>query len=196
MSKRKNKGQYKKHKHHHHHKGLSGIAQSIDGAKVGKAFKQAGLLLATAAVSGIAGAAIGRHSLAVGIPVALAGAYKDNKYLMAAGMGMIMSNGFQTGQSSTTNGVDGFDMKQVMQGAKDRVSKYFENFKDKLYLPSTPAPDTISTTDGLLGEDNVKYFVNPYSPKEPDLSELDHMEDQIANMNQGTNGLFAIDREL
>jgi len=198
MSKRKNKGHHKKHKHHHHHKGLSGIAQSIDGNKIKKSLGQGSLLVLTAAAAGVAGAAIGKHSLLAGLPVAIAGAYMDNKYLIAAGLGLTMSNGFQTpGQSSRTNGVDGLDVKQIMQGAKERVSKYFENFKDKLYLPAKPAPDATSTTDGLLGgEDKVKYFVNPYSPKEPDLSELDRMEDQIANMNQGTNGLFDIDREL
>ena len=149
------------------------------------------MILAAVAASG-AGAAIGKHSLAMGVPVILLGAYKKNLYITAAGLGLALSNGFQnaTKTSTTTNGVNGFDIKEIAQGAKDRMSTFFDNFKEKLYLP---ASTTSTATDGLGENDNVKYFINPYGNKELDLSAMDRVNAQV-NADAGT-GRFEDDTD-
>jgi hypothetical protein len=108
---------------------------------------------------------------------------------------------------SGTNGVDGFDVKQMTQDAKDRVSKFFENFKEKLYIaptevidPSVQVPANTSASDGstsgLGASENVQYFINPMSTNDLDLSAMERVEQQIASMNRGTSGLEDIDREF
>ncbi len=178
---------------------LSGTAQASAGNSYMETAKEGGLILLAAIAAGGAGAAIGKHSLIAGIPLTLIGIHRKNKYLIAAGLGLTLSNGFQKpGQSSTTQGVDGFDLKQIAQGAKDRVGTFFENFKGKLYL--SPAP-VATTTDGL-GEGNdgeqVTYFVNPYNNGTGalDTSAIDRVQEQIAEMNKNVNGLNDMDREF
>jgi hypothetical protein len=166
----------------------SGNNSYIDTAKEG------GLILLAAIAAGGAGAAIGKHSLIAGVPLTLIGIHRKNKYLIAAGLGLTLSNGFQKpGQSSTTQGVDGFDLKQIAQGAKDRVGTFFENFKGKLYL--TPAPVT-TAADGI-DDEQVTYFVNPYNGTGAlDTSAIDRVQEQIAEMNKNVNGLNDMDREF
>jgi len=74
--------------------------------------KEGGLVLVSAIAACGVGAAIGKHSLIVGIPVTLVGVYKKNPYIVAAGLGLALSNGFQR-SSSTVQGVNGVDFKQV-----------------------------------------------------------------------------------
>lgn len=153
--------------------------------------KEGGLMLLAAIAAGGAGAAIGKHSLIAGIPLTLVGIHRKNKYLIAAGLGLTLSNGFQKpGQSSSTQGVDGFDLKVLAQEAKDRVGTFFENFKEKLYL--APAQGTA----GLGEDEQVTYFVNPHSSKELDMSAIDRVQEQIAEMNRNVNGLNETDREF
>jgi len=153
--------------------------------------KEGGLILLAAIAAGGAGAAIGKHSLLVGVPLTLLGIHKKNKYLVAAGLGMTLSNGFQK-KGQTTQGVEGFDLTKIAQGAKERVGTFFENFKGKLYLSPTPP----TTTDGL-GEDEVTYFVNPYNGTgEIDMSAIDKVQEQIAQMNKNVSGTSEIEREF
>jgi len=88
-----------------------------------------------------------------------------------------------------TESVEGFDMKQIASEAKDRVGTFFKNFGEKLYL----SKETIA---GLAGDDdsNVTYFVNPYSKNELDMSAIDRIQEQIAQMNGA--GLNEIEREF
>jgi hypothetical protein len=172
------------------HGGLSGITSAMNKGKVFSSFKDAGLLLLTGIAAGGAGAVLGKNSLFASIPVAVIGAYTDNKYIMAAALGLAVSN-VPMVKSSNVSGVDGFDFKQIAQDAKDRVGQYFENFKEKLYIPASG-----SATNGLQGGEDVKYFINPYNNKDLDLSAMERIEEQVAVMNQGTDGLFDIDREL
>ncbi|SKC47346.1 hypothetical protein [Ohtaekwangia koreensis] len=177
--------------------GLQGITQSVSGSKLWGTTKE-GVFQIVAAFGGvILGAAVGKHSLLLGIPVTVAGRYINNDYIAAAGLGMTVSNGFQnaTKPLSGADGVDGFDMKQIAQDAKDRVGKFFDNFKEKLYIPATDASSG-EATNGLGEGDNVRYFVNPMNAKELDLSELDRIEQQVIAMNKGTSGLDDIDREF
>jgi hypothetical protein len=197
MGRGKGKNKNKKVKHPH---ALSGTAQIMEHP-VAQTVTKGGLVLLAAIAAGGAGAALGKHSLLAGIPVTLVGFHKKNPYLIAAGLGLTLSNGFQSqSKPASTEGVDGFDLKQIAEGAKDRVGTFFKNFSEKLYLSKTePTP-----TAGLAGdnkgdnkEEQVTYFVNPYSEKkELDMSDIDRIQEQIAGMNGGMNAVEEAEREF
>lgn len=174
--------------------------------------KEGGLLIITAIASGFVGAALGRSSLIVGIPVTVYGVAKRSPYVVAAGLGLAVANGFQLAGRGVA-GVDGLDFKQMTQDAKDRVKTFFENFKDKLYLSHTPAAatQTQEATNGIgdTNEEQVTYFVNPYGNQsndvaalpELDMSAIDRIQEQIAEMNRPgaadtTAGLNEVEREF
>jgi hypothetical protein len=154
-----------------------------------------GLVLLTAIAAGGAGAALGKHSLLAGIPVTLIGFHNKNPYIIAAGLGLTLSNGFQNKSATPVQEVNGFDMKQITEQAKDRVGTFFKNFSEKLYI-SKAEP---TATAGLAGENNeeqVTYFVNPYNnSKELDMSAIDRIQEQIADMN-GMNAVEETEREF
>ncbi len=156
------------------------------------------ILLVTAIAAGGAGAAIGKHSLLAGIPLTFLGIHKRSKLLVALGLGLTLSNGFQKkGQSASTSittSVEGFDLKQIGQDAKERVGTFFQNFSQKLYLPQ---PATDQSTSGI-GDEEVTYFVNPYNngAGDLDMSELDKIQQQVAQMNKQGGNLNDIDREM
>ena len=185
---KKNRGRGKRKSY----KGLSGVAQVMEHPIANTVTKGSLILLAAIAAGG-AGAALGKHSLIAGVPVTLVGFHKKNPYLIAAGLGLTLSNGFQRKdqQQVTTQGVDGFDLKLVAEQAKDRVGTFFKNFSEKLYLKSGE-----EGAAGLAGENDVTYFVNPYTPKGLDMSAIDRVQEQIAQMNGGTSGLNEVDREF
>jgi hypothetical protein len=187
------KGKHKKKKGQHAH-GLSGVSQAMEHP-VAQTVTKGGLVLLTAIAAGGAGAALGKHSLLAGVPLALVGYHRKNNYLMAAGLGLCLSNGFQNPNKTAepVQGVDGFDIKQITEEAKDRVGTFFKNFSEKLYL--TKAEPTGTSGLGENGKDEqVTYFVNPYnSAKELDMSAIDRIQEQIASMNKGTSGMSAID---
>ncbi len=175
-------------------KGLFGAPSASANKKaIGDTLKEGGLILLSAIAAGGAGAAVGRHSLLVGLPVTLLGIYKNNKYVTAAGLGLVLSNGFQLKkQAQTTEGVDGFDLKMLAIEAKDRVGTFFQNFSEKLYLPKGS-----EGTNGLGEDDQVTYFINPHSDKEIDMTAIDRIQEQIADMNKPMNGnLNEMDREF
>jgi hypothetical protein len=172
----------------------SGLAGTVKAATpYMQTAKEGGLMLLAAIAAGGAGAALGKHSFIAGIPVTLIGVHKGNKYVIAAGLGLVLSNGFQkqgnaATSETTTESVEGFDIKQIASEAKDRVGTFFKNFGEKLYLSK-------QTIAGLAGDDdNVTYFVNPYSNKELDMSAIDRVQEQIAQMNGA--GLSEIEREF
>lgn len=182
---------------------LSGVAGDNPASEqIVKALTHGGLILLSGLAAGGAGAAIGKHSIWPGLAGILYGAYKDNNpYLIAAGLGFFLSNGYQTMASSqtTTQGVDGLDFKQLATEAKDRVGTFFKNFSEKLYLPTSPPSTTPTTTVQGLGENDVTYFVNPYSKNELDMSALDRIQEQIAAMNKPVSGMIedaAFEREF
>jgi hypothetical protein len=175
--KKKSKSKKQKQKY-----GLAGVNEVMAHPMAQTAMK-GGLVLLAAVAAGGAGAALGKHSLLAGVPVTLIGFHKKNPYLIAAGLGLTLSNGFQNKSKSTApiQGVDGLDFKQLAEEAKDRVGTFFKNFSEKLYLSSAA-----SGTSGLTGndkEEQVTYFVNPYSrTKEIDMSAIDRIQEQIAGM--------------
>lgn len=189
MARRKKRGRKGKHG-----RGLSGIAKT-EGNTYATTAKEAALMLVAAIAAGGAGAAIGKHSLLVGLPITIIGIHRQNKYITAAGLGFTLSNGFQnkTQTATTPATTEGLgDMKQIAEEAKERVTTFFKNFGEKLYLPAAQG----DATSGL-GNNEVTYFVNPYSNKELDMSAIDRIQQQIAEMNrQGASGLNEIEREF
>jgi hypothetical protein len=182
--KSKNKRKYNKKS-----SGLSGVTQ-VMAHPIANTVTKGGLVLLAAIAAGGAGAALGKHSLVAGIPVTLIGFHKKNPYLIAAGLGLTLSNGFQRQNSSAApvQGIGELDFKQIAEQAKDRVGTFFRNFSDKLYLPKS------TETSGLEGDEQVTYFVNPYSSAgELDMSAIDRIQEQIANMNEGASGINAIE---
>jgi hypothetical protein len=171
---------------------LSGI-EAVTQHPAVKSILEGGLVLLTAIAGGGAGAALGKHSLIAGVPVALFGIYKNNKYLTALGIGLTISNGFQkaTSPGATTQEVEGFDLKQITEQAKERVGTFFKNFSEKLYINSKPDMQTAGLGEGSQ-EERVSYFTNPYSPKEIDMSAIDRVQEEIAEMNRGTSGMSDI----
>jgi len=180
---------------------LFGTAQVMEHP-IAQTVTKGGLVLLAAIAAGGVGAALGKHSLLAGIPVTLVGFHKNNPYIIAAGLGLTLSNGFQKNQTqdqAKVEGVDGFDMKQIAEQAKDRVGTFFKNFSEKLYI-STAEPTATAGLAGENSEEQVTYFVNPYNTeKEIDMSAIDRVQEQIANMSAGTNGMNAVedaDREF
>jgi hypothetical protein len=193
MGKRNNKKRNKAHGHHALFGNPAAVQSYKDTAKDGL------FILVAAIAAGGAGAAIGKHSLLAGLPLTFYGIHNKNKYLIAAGLGLTLSNGFQKpgGQSTTTQGIDGFDFKQFASDAKDRVGTFFQNFSEKLYLPKKAEQQSSSeqTTEGV-GDDGVTYFINPYKGTgDLDMSELDKIQSQIAEMNKQGN-LNDVEREF
>ena len=161
---------------------------------VAQTVTKGGLVILAAIAAGGAGAALGKHSLLAGIPVTLIGFHKKNPYIIAAGLGLTLSNGFQNQNKTTVQGVDGFDMKQIAEQAKDRVGTFFKNFSEKLYISKAAEPASTAGLAGENSEDQVTYFVNPYNDtKELDMSAIDRIQEQIATMN---GGLSEVEREF
>ncbi|MBK8291010.1 MAG: hypothetical protein IPK96_08695 [Flammeovirgaceae bacterium] len=185
-------GRTRKHKNKKHQQGngLFGTAPVMQHP-ITQTVTKGGLVLLAAIAAGGAGAALGKHSLLAGIPVTLLGFHKKNPYIIAAGLGLTLSNGFQNQNKTTVQGVEGFDMKQIAEQAKDRVGTFFKNFSEKLYIKAEP-----TGTAGLAGEEQVTYFVNPYNAKELDMTAIDRIQEQIANMNGGMNAVDETEREF
>lgn len=190
------KAKKKKDKKHTQGHALFGTAPVMEHP-VAQTVTKGGLVLLAAIAAGGAGAALGKHSLLAGIPVTLVGFHKKNPYIIAAGLGLTLSNGFQNQNKASIQGVDGFDFKQIAEEAKDRVGTFFKNFSEKLYLSKPAEP---SATSGLAGdqkEEQVTYFVNPYNEtKELDMSAIDRLQEQIASMNGGMNAVEEAEREF
>ncbi len=190
MAKTKRKKNKKQNQEH----ALFGTAPVMEHP-IAQTVTKGGLVVLAAIAAGGAGAALGKHSLLAGIPVTLIGFHKKNPYIIAAGLGLTLSNGFQNQNKTTTvQGVDGFDMKQIAEQAKDRVGTFFKNFSEKLYISKAAEPTATAGLAGDQKEEQVTYFVNPYNDtKELDMSAIDRIQEQIATMN---GGLSEVEREF
>lgn len=186
----------KKNKKQHQGNALFGTTPVMEHP-VAQTVTKGGLVILAAIAAGGAGAALGKHSLLAGIPVTLLGFHKKNPYIIAAGLGLTLSNGFQNQNKTTTvQGVDGFDMKQIAEQAKDRVGTFFKNFSEKLYISKDAEPTTTAGLSGEHSQEQVTYFVNPYNnSKELDMSAIDRIQEQIASMN-GMNAVEEVEREF
>jgi len=182
----------KKGKKRGKHGGLFGFTQTRTGNKAMDTAKVSGGMLLATLAGGVLGAAIGKNSLFAGIPLLAYGAHKGNQYMMAAGLGLTVAPVIPT-KTNSDSSVNGFHFKQIAQNAKDRVGQYFDSFKDKLYLSSSTTSG--SQTNGLSGNEEVKYFVNPH--QEASLDELERVgQQEIARANQATFSFEDIEHEL
>jgi hypothetical protein len=125
----------------------------------------------------------GKFSGLAGIVAGGVGAWKKNLYAASFGAGMFFSTvSLPKPAAEGTSGVEdgevmGFDFKTIAENTKG----YFQNLGNKLMLKA-PEQATVTqpeTTSGLNGEDQVKYFLNPESRNELDLSALNNIEEQM-----------------
>lgn len=124
-------------------------------------------LLVAVLGGGLIGSAIGRPSLAVGLITTGTGHYTHNRLLTLLGIGIMAANGFQRGK--TVNGLEGLD------GIKERLTAYKENFSEKLYLDKIIKQKSAAAANGI-GE--LQYFNYP-SEMNGGLNALDTIEQQL-----------------
>ena len=124
-------------------------------------------LLVAVLGGGLIGSAIGRPSLAIGIVATGTGHYTQSRMLTLLGIGMMAANGFQKGKS--VNGLEGLD------GVKERLMAYKENFSEKLYLDKILKQKSAAATNGIGG---LQYF-NYDQEMNGGLNALNSIEDQL-----------------
>ena len=151
--------------------------------------KEIGLAVLSFFGGTIMGAALGKYSGLGGLAIAGLGAWKKNIYATSLGAGMFLS-AVPKAAGDATNGIEDEDMDGIsMESIKENTKNYFQILASKLMLKAAPSQDG---TSGLNGEDDVTYFINPYtqSSDKLDTSELDRIQEQIAQMNNPVNGTF------
>ncbi|ABG58753.1 hypothetical protein [Cytophaga hutchinsonii] len=134
----------------------------------------------------IIGAALGKYSGLGGLAIAGLGAWKKNMYATSLGAGMFLST-VPKPMGDATNGISDEEMEGVsIASIKENTKNYFQTLASKLMLKSSEG------TNGLSGEDDVTYFINPYTQGSGklDTRELDRIQEQIAQMNNPVNGTF------
>ncbi len=124
-------------------------------------------LLVAVLGGGVIGSAIGRPSLAIGLVTTGTGHFTQSRMLTLLGIGMMAANGFQKGKC--VNGLDGLD------GVKERLMAYKENFSEKLYLDKILKQKSAAATNGF-GE--LQYF-NYQNEMNGSLNALNSIEDQL-----------------
>jgi hypothetical protein len=123
-------------------------------------------LLVAVLGGGLIGSAIGRPSLAIGLVTTGTGHYMQNRLLTLLGIGMMAANGFQ--KSKAVNGLEGLD------GIKDRLMAYKENFSEKLYLDKIIKQKSAATNG--IGE--LQYF-NYNNDLNGGLNAMESIENQL-----------------
>ncbi|MGF2410753.1 hypothetical protein [Ferruginibacter sp.] len=125
-------------------------------------------LLVAVLGGGLIGSAIGRPSLAIGLVTTGTGHYMQNRLLTLLGIGMMAANGFQ--KSKAVNGLEGLD------GVKDRLIAYKENFSEKLYLDKIIKQKSAAAATNGIGE--LQYF-NYGNDLNGGLNALNSIEEQL-----------------
>lgn len=120
---------------------------------------------------GLIGAAIGKPSLAVGIVTTGLGHYSGSRLTQLLGIGIMAANGFQK-NNATVSGLEG------LEGVKERLQAYKENFLDKLYF------DQLKKKLGGSAVGELHYFSYPNN----DFAGLDAIEDQLTDSAIQFNG--------
>ena len=162
--------------------GLAGIQEAMITSS---SIQQKQLLIGVLAALGgnIVGAGLGNFSFWGGALVSGVGIMTRNLYVTAAGAGMLV-NTIQKAPGAINGADDEMDGISI-EGAKTRVSHLFDSLKNKMMLQ--PPSEGVSG----LGENQVRYFTNPYETNRSslDLSELNRIQEQVARMD----GLAEID---
>ncbi|MBX3164692.1 MAG: hypothetical protein KF900_09430 [Bacteroidetes bacterium] len=127
---------------------------------------------------GLAGAAIGKPSLLVGIGTSLVGYYLGSSLATSFGLGMMASGGYQIGQGAMNGtSLSGLD------GAKERMKSFGQNIKQRLYIDKFIKPKASAGDTGTNGLGSVQYFKYPQN-QELDMSGLDAIEEAIASSGE------------
>lgn len=190
----------KRHKKNKHHEGnLHGLPANLTKhiEKIPGYVGQGKTAIQLASIAG--GVALGRilfpsYSPFIGAGIGLVGLGLGNQYISSFGMGCVLSpnTGF-TGTNGVDDGVDGISMDVI----KDRAKVLVDTFKDKFSFPKKDNTDNAGGgTNGLNGNDKATYFVNPMKNGDLDLSELDKISNQIAQMNGLLNEVDPIERNF
>lgn len=135
------------------------------------------------------GAALGKYSGLGGLAIAGLGAWKQNMCATSLGAGMFLST-VPKPTGDATNGIEDEDMEGIsITSIKENTKNYFQTLANKLMLKTGSSQDGAS---GLAGEEDVTYFINPYTGRADNLDtrELDRIQEQIAQMNNPVNGTF------
>lgn len=127
---------------------------------------------------GVAGAAIGRASLAIGALIAGIGHYTKNRLTSIFGIGMMASGGLPQ-----PSGVSGTEDKGMLEGVKERVLLFRDSFKQKLFLDKLKNLKKDKQAEAAtVGE--VQYFSYPETtgalPDSVHIDALNQLEKQIA----------------
>jgi hypothetical protein len=129
---------------------------------------------------GIAGSIIGRHSFVAGLLTSFGGYYTGNTIISTLGFGMMAANGFQSAKGQPevpVQGLEGFDFKQELENAKQRVLNFRDNFAEKLYL------ENVLKSDDLNGLGEVDYYL--HGGEDDAVAELDRLEQQLVSSAMG-----------
>jgi hypothetical protein len=122
---------------------------------------------------GLAGAAIGKPSLLVGLGTSLIGHYSGMPLATSFGLGMMASGGYQI--TSNVNGLSGMDE------VKERIKSFSTNIKQRLYLDKIIKPKGEATN----GMGSVQYFKYPKSDtQELDMGSLDDIEQEMVRLGE------------
>ena len=177
MSTKKSKKKSSKAKQHS--KLLSGMTQRLETkGNIKNTFIETAKDVVVGAVGGgLAGAAIGKPSLLVGLGTSLVGHYVGVPMATSFGLGMMATGGYQIG-SGMVNGLSGVD------GVKERVKAFTENLKQRLYLDKI-IKKKASTDEATNGIGSVQYFKYPKNEtQELDMGSLDNIEQEIARLGE------------
>jgi hypothetical protein len=122
---------------------------------------------------GLAGAAVGKPSLLVGLGTTMIGHYAGSSLATSFGLGMMASGGYQIGAGAVSGtGLSG------IEEAKERMKAFGANIKERFYLDKIIKPKAEEGTNGL---GKVQYFKYPQQKNQSlDMAALDHIESQIA----------------
>lgn len=159
--------------------------QTLQGVATERAkgnFKSAAMvtgrdILAGAIGGSLAGAVIGRPSFIVGVAVTGIGHYMGSSGAAAFGVGMMASGGYQV-VAGAMNGTK----KEGLEGVKERMTAFKEEFKRKLFLDKIIKSK--KKEEGTNGMGDVQYFTYPNGKElegaEDHLDTLDRIERQVA----------------
>ena len=124
---------------------------------------------------GVAGAAIGKPSLLVGIGLTGAGHFTDNHLLKLFGIGVMAANGFQ--RSKSVNGLEGLDKQAIL----NRIQAYKDNFSEKLFIDKLTGRRSANTESANgIGELQFFNYPNDVNGAYDELAALEDLEQQIA----------------
>jgi hypothetical protein len=133
-----------------------------------------------------AGASLGVFSAPLAIALTTYGIKRNDaigKLALAAGIGIAAGT-----KGKATSDMEGFDPKSMAERAKS----YYQSVAEKYMIP-IGTEQASTSTNGLNGEDEVTYFVNPFSEKQLDMSALDRIQSQIPEMNSVSGTLAEVD---